>query len=62
MSATTEKAKMLAGELYRSADPELIADIQRALRLLAQYNAFSGNEMDARMALMRKHLDGGGRC
>jgi hypothetical protein len=30
---------MLAGELYRSADPELIADIQRAQRLLAQYNA-----------------------
>lgn len=33
MSAEIEKAKMLAGERYRSAGSELIADIQRAQRL-----------------------------
>ncbi len=44
---------MLAGELYRSADPELIADAERARRLVAQYNAASG-EAAARMALLRR--------
>lgn len=39
VSAKTEKAKMLAGELYRAADPELAADFQRARGLLTQYNA-----------------------
>jgi maltose O-acetyltransferase len=56
MAPQSEKAKMLAGELYRSADPELIADTQRAQRLLRQYNATSGDEMDARTALLRQLL------
>jgi maltose O-acetyltransferase len=47
---------MLAGELYRSADPELIADIQRAQRLLAQYNATSGDETGAATALLHQLL------
>ena len=56
MSAQTEKAKMLAGDLYRSADPELVADIRRAQRLLTRYNATSDEETDERTALLRELL------
>jgi maltose O-acetyltransferase len=56
LNVKTEKAKMLAGELYRSADPELIADIQRAQRLLTQYNAISGDETVAATALLSRLL------
>ncbi|HSE57354.1 MAG TPA: sugar O-acetyltransferase [Nitrospiraceae bacterium] len=56
MGAKTEKVKMLAGELYRSADPELVADIRRAQRLLARYNATSEEEADERTALLRELL------
>lgn len=56
MGIKTEKAKMLAGELYRSADPELVADIRRAQRLLAQYNATLEEETDKRAALLRDLL------
>lgn len=52
MGIKTEKAKMLAGELYRSADPELVTDIRRAQRLLAQYNATLEEETDKRAALL----------
>lgn len=45
---------MLAGELYRSADPELVADAERAQRLLSQYNATSGETMEARLVLLRQ--------
>ena len=54
MGAKTEKTKMLAGELYRSADPELIADTARAQCLVAQYNATSGEATEIRMALLRQ--------
>lgn len=54
MSAKTEKAKMLAGELYRSIDPELIADTERAQRLVAQYNATSGEATEIRLALLHR--------
>ena len=44
MTFNSEKAKMLAGELYRSADPELVADAKRAQRLVAvQCNLRQGN-------------------
>jgi len=56
MDVETEKAKMLAGELYRSADPELVADIRRAQRLLVRYNATSEEEPDKRTALLRELL------
>ena len=56
MSHMSEKEKMLAGELYRSADPELVADIQRAQRLVTQYNAIPGEEMDACAAVLRQPL------
>lgn len=45
---------MLAGELYRSADPELVADTERAQRVLAQYNATSGEPAEIRLALLRQ--------
>lgn len=35
---TTEKQKMLAGELYRATDPELVADRERAKRWMDRYN------------------------
>lgn len=54
MMAKTEKAKMLAGELYRSGDPELIADAERAQRLVALYNATPSEATEARMALLRR--------
>jgi maltose O-acetyltransferase len=54
MSAKSEKAKMLIGELYHPADPELFADHQRAQRLLAHYNATSPDEMDDRTDLLRR--------
>jgi len=44
---------MLTGELYRSADLELVADAEQAQRLLAQYNATSGETAKARLALLR---------
>lgn len=34
----TEKEKMLRGELYRTCDPELVAEHRRALRLCKEYN------------------------
>ena len=39
----TEKAKMLAGELYRGNDPELTAERARAKKLCAEYNLSAGN-------------------
>jgi len=38
MAHRTEKEKMLAGELYRAAGPEIVADAMRADRLLRAYN------------------------
>ena len=38
MSRPSEKAKMLAGELYDAADPELVAERERAQQLLERYN------------------------
>ncbi len=57
MNPKTEKTKMLAGELYQSADPELVADAKRAQRLIAQYNATSGEETETRSALLRQLFD-----
>jgi maltose O-acetyltransferase len=54
VTSKSEKVKMLAGELYRSADPELVADTKRAQRLVAQYNATSGEETEIRTTLLRQ--------
>ncbi|NGZ08433.1 MAG: sugar O-acetyltransferase [Nitrospira sp. LK70] len=54
MRTKSEKAKMLAGELYRSVDPELVADTERVQRLLTQYNATPSEATEVRMALLRQ--------
>ena len=53
MPAKSEKAKMLAGELYWANDRELLAERHRAQHLLAQYNATASDETDLRAALLR---------
>jgi len=42
----TEKQKMLAGELYRSTDSELVAERQRARRLTRLYNSTTEQEQE----------------
>ncbi|MGE3780113.1 MAG: sugar O-acetyltransferase [Pirellulaceae bacterium] len=54
MRTKSEKTKMLAGELYRSADPELVEDTKHAQRLVAQYNATSAEATETRMTLLRR--------
>jgi maltose O-acetyltransferase len=47
---------MLAGELYRAADPELVADRARCERLQGEFN--SQPEADARERVLRELLGG----
>ncbi len=58
MAERSEKAKMLAGELYRAVDPELAADHRRAQALLHAYNATAVDEADRRAAILRDLLGG----
>lgn len=53
-----EKAKMLAGALYRPADPEIVADQLRCHLLLHAYNATLPTEAERRTALLRELLGG----
>lgn len=50
----TEKEKMLAGELYLAADPELVAERLRARRLIAKYNSSSCDDLAARSAILNE--------
>jgi maltose O-acetyltransferase len=52
----SEKQKMLAGELYSAADPELQADIAAAQAWLARYNATLAASPDARRRLLAEGL------
>jgi len=52
---TSEKQKMMAGDLYDPGDPELAADRKRAQRLMSEYNATIYGD-DARPALLRQLL------
>jgi maltose O-acetyltransferase len=45
----TEKQKMLAGELYRSSAPELVAERQNACHLTRLYNSTTEQEIERRM-------------
>jgi maltose O-acetyltransferase len=54
--ARTEKAKMLAGELYDASDPELQADQAATHRWLARYNAALAATPSERHALLRERL------
>jgi maltose O-acetyltransferase len=49
---TTEKAKMLAGELYDPTDPELEAERERARELTRAYNRTATDEKDRRRELL----------
>lgn len=65
MSADTpqsEKEKMLAGELYRSADPELVRDRLAVRRLVRRFNTTTEEELELRQELFRRivgHAAGG---
>jgi maltose O-acetyltransferase len=50
----TEKQKMLAGELYRAADAELVAARQRARRLTRLYNSTTEQEIERRSQILRQ--------
>src|SRR5207237_10633951 len=54
MAEPSEKAKMLAGELYFANDSELDGERRRAQRLLAQYNATGADDAAARIELLRR--------
>jgi len=50
----SEREKMIAGELYRASDPELVAARLRAQELLVRYNASAPADAGARSALLRE--------
>jgi len=50
----TEHQKMIAGELYRPTDPELVAMRQRARRLTRLFNGTTEEESDRRAELLRE--------
>ncbi len=52
----TEKQKMLAGELYIAADPELQADSQRAAAWMDQYNAKQARTPEETQTLLAEGL------
>lgn len=52
----TEREKMLAGELYRSADPALVAARRRARQLCRQFNDADVEDFDGREAVLRQLL------
>ena len=53
---TSEKAKMLAGALYRAGDPEIQADQRATKAWLARYNAALALPAEARHALLAERL------
>jgi maltose O-acetyltransferase len=58
--STSEKEKMLAGELYNAADAELVVERRRAQLLLARYNATGPDDPEARSTLLCELLGAGG--
>lgn len=54
MTERSEREKMLAGELYDAADPELAALRLRARQLTRQYNLTREDEDDLRESLLRE--------
>ncbi|MDS0260272.1 sugar O-acetyltransferase [Haloarcula sp. S1CR25-12] len=49
---SSEKEKMLAGELYDPADPELVADRVRARELVRLYNRTGATDRESRALLL----------
>ncbi len=56
MAPQSEKEKMLAGELYRSADKELVADRRRVQMILARYNAISDDDSNLLLSLLSEFI------
>jgi maltose O-acetyltransferase len=56
MAERGEKQKMLAGELYNPADPELQADMAAAQAWLARFNASLGLPAEAARRLLAERL------
>src|SRR5690348_4905289 len=56
MTIQSEKDKMLAGELYRSADKELVADRRRVQTMLVRYNGISGGDPSFLISLLREFM------
>ena len=52
----SQKQKMLAGELYNAADPEIQGDLASAHAWLARYNATLGASAQDRLALLKERL------
>jgi maltose O-acetyltransferase len=56
LAPDSEKAKMLAGELYNASDAELVDDRRRSRQLLARYNTSDETDGSGRSALLRELL------
>ena len=56
MPMRSEKDKMLAGELYRPADPEIQSDLAATAQWLARYNAALADPPAVRHALLAQRL------
>ena len=59
-SPSTEREKMLRGDLYLATDPELVAARVRARRLCAQFNAMDPADEEGQRALLSQILGGFG--
>ncbi|MCG5469044.1 sugar O-acetyltransferase [Micromonospora sp. LAH09] len=53
---TSMKDRMLAGEPYIADDPEIIADLDRAARLMERFNTSAAADPQARLAALRDLL------
>ena len=56
MAMQSEKDKMLAGELYRSADKDLVADRRQVQTMLARYNALADGDPNLLISLLREFM------
>lgn len=52
----TEKEKMIAGQMYRAMDPELIALRHKTRRMLQQYNASEAENQEERKKILSQLL------
>src|SRR5690242_7835068 len=59
-SYKSEKQKMLAGELYIAADPELVRERERARRLTRLFNQTVETDYAERLALLNELLGSAG--
>ena len=55
-AVSVERERMVAGELYRADDPELVRERARARALTARYNATGQDDQDERRALLSELL------